>query len=82
MKIKTRHIVIAVVLLALSAGVMRALSNRRAQQQLAATTSTAQTQIEIANSDVVLAQERSLIQTLGISGTVKALSVYALNESI
>ena len=41
MKIKTRHIVIAVVLLALLAGVMRALSNRRAQQQLAATTSTA-----------------------------------------
>lgn len=82
MKIKTRHIVIAVVLLALSAGVMRALSNRRAQQQLAATTSTAQTQIEIANSDVVLAQERSLIQTLGISGTVKALNYAVLKAKV
>ena len=77
MKIKTRHVVIAVILLALLAGIWRALSNRRAQQQTASTTATTQTQIEIAQSDVVVAEERSLTQTLNLSGTVKALN-YAI----
>lgn len=82
MKIKTRYIVIVVVVLALLVGVMRALSNRRAQQQLAADASTKQTQIEIANSDVVTTQERTLTQTLTISGTVKALNYAVLKAKV
>lgn len=77
MKIKTRHVVIALVLLALLLGVARALSNRRAQQQLAANTVSTQTRIDITPHDVVQVEERQLIQTLAVSGTVKALN-YAL----
>lgn len=82
MKLKTRHIVIGLILLALAAGVMRALSNRRAQQQLAATTNTAQIQIEVAKSDVITLQERELIQTLDISGTVKALNYAVIKAKV
>ena len=82
MKLKTRHIVIALVVLALFAGVMRALSNRRAQQQLAAATNTAQTQIELAKTDVITLQTSELTQTLDISGTVKALNYAVIKAKV
>jgi RND family efflux transporter MFP subunit len=82
MKIKTRHIVIAVILLALLAGIWRALSNRKAQQQSAAATATTQTQIEIAQSDVLVVEERNLTQTLNVSGTVKALNYAVIKAKV
>lgn len=82
MKIKTRHVVIAVILLALLAGIWRALSNRRAQQQTASTTAITQTHIEIAQSDVVVAEERNLTQTLNLSGTVKALNYAVIKAKV
>lgn len=82
MKIKTRQIVIAVILLALLAGVWRALSNRRVQQQMAAATNTTQTQIEITQNDLVTAEERDLIQTLNVSGTVKALNYAVIKAKV
>ena len=82
MKIKTRHVVIAVILLALLAGVWRALSNRKAQQQSAAATATTQTQIEIALSDVFVVEERNLTQTLNVSGTVKALNYAVIKAKV
>jgi RND family efflux transporter MFP subunit len=82
MKIKTRHVVIAVILLALLAGIWRALSARRAQQQSASATPTLQTQIEIAQTDVLVVQDRSLTQTLGVSGTVKALNYAVIKAKV
>jgi RND family efflux transporter MFP subunit len=82
MKIKTRHIVIAVILLALLAGIWRALSARRAQQQSASAIATTQTSIEIAQSDVLVIQERNLTQTLGVSGTVKALNYAVIKAKV
>jgi RND family efflux transporter MFP subunit len=82
MKIKTRHIVIAVILLALLAGIWRALSNRKAQQQSAAATATTQSQIEIAQSDVLVIEERNLTQTLNVSGTVKALNYAVIKAKV
>jgi len=74
--------VIALVLLALLLGVWRALSNRRAQQQLAANTISTQTRIDISPNDVVLAEERQLIQTLDVSGTVKALNYAVIKAKV
>ena len=82
MKIKTRHVVIAVILLALLAGIWRALSARRAQQQSASAIATTQTNIEIAQSDVLVVQERNLTQTLGVSGTVKALNYAVIKAKV
>jgi RND family efflux transporter MFP subunit len=82
MKIKTRHVVIAVILLALLAGIWRALSARRAQQQSASAIATTQTSIEIAQSDVLVVQERNLTQTLGVSGTVKALNYAVIKAKV
>jgi len=82
MKIKTRHVVIAVILLALLAGIWRALSARRAQQQSASATPTLQRQIEIAQTDVLVVQDRSLTQTLGVSGTVKALNYAVIKAKV
>ena len=82
MKIKTRHVVIVVILLALLAGIWRALSHRRAQQQSASATPAMQTQIEIAQTDVLVIQERSLTQTLSVSGTVKALNYAVIKAKV
>lgn len=82
MKIKTRHVVIAVILLAFLAGIWRALSARRAQQQSASATPALQTQIEIVQTDVLMVQERSLTQTLGVSGTVKALNYAVIKAKV
>jgi RND family efflux transporter MFP subunit len=77
MKIKTSWLVIGVVVLALGGGILRALSSKRAQQEAAATPPSAPTQIELASSDVIMANSREITQGLEVSGTVKALN-YAL----
>jgi RND family efflux transporter MFP subunit len=58
------------------------LSNRKAQQQSAAATATTQTQIEIAQSDVLVVEERNLTQTLNVSGTVKALNYAVIKAKV
>ena len=81
-KIKPRWIVIGVVVLALVAGVWRAMSNKRAQQAAASAPVAAQTQIELANSDVVQAELREITQGLDISGTVKALNYAVIKARV
>lgn len=82
MKLKTRWIVIALVVLALLAGVLRALSARHAQQEAAAAPAVVQTQIELAQGDVLKAEQRQLNQTLAISGTVKALNYAVIKARV
>jgi RND family efflux transporter MFP subunit len=71
-----RWLALALVVLLIGFGVMRALSARKAQQQAvaAATVAKAQTVVELAAGDVVKAQERELSQGLPISGSLKAFN--------
>ena len=77
MKNKTRWLIIAVIVLALLAGIWRALASKRVQKEAAAAPAAVQTHIELANSDVLTANVREITQGLAISGTVKALN-YAI----
>jgi RND family efflux transporter MFP subunit len=74
MKRSLKWLAIAIVLLLIGFGVMRALAARKAQQQAvaAAATNKAQAAVELAASDVVKAQTRELAQGLPISGSLKA----------
>jgi RND family efflux transporter MFP subunit len=71
-----RWLALALALLLVGFGVMRALSARKAQQQAVAEASVAkaQTVAELAAGDVVKAQERELSQGLPISGSIKAFN--------
>lgn len=65
----------ALVVALLAAGVLRALSARKAQQAALATQSQGtQIQVELAASDVVQAKTRELSQGLPVSGTLKAVN--------
>lgn len=66
----------ALVVALLIAGIVRALSARRAQQQALSAADTSQTQsvVELAASDVVTARTRELAQGLPISGSLKAVN--------
>ena len=68
--------VVALVLLALAAAVLGALSARKTQQQALAisTAGKAQTVVELAASDVVQAKTRELSQGLALSGPLKAFN--------
>lgn len=81
-KIKPRWIVIGVIVLALVAGVWRAMSNKRAQQAAASAPAVVQTQIELASSDVITAELRNITQGLDISGTVKALNYAVIKARV
>lgn len=81
-KIKTRWIVIGAIVLALAAGVMRAISNKRAQQAAAATPTASVTQIELANTDVLKAELRDITQGLTVSGTVKAVNYAVIKARV
>ena len=81
-KIKPRWIVIGVIVLALVAGVWRAMSNKRAQQAAASAPAVVQTQIELASSDVIQAELREITQGLDISGTVKALNYAVIKARV
>jgi RND family efflux transporter MFP subunit len=81
-KIKPRWIVIGVIVLALVAGVWRALNNKSAQQAAASAPTTAITQIEIAHTDVLNARSLEITQGLGISGTVKAVNYAVIKARV
>jgi RND family efflux transporter MFP subunit len=80
MKHKTRWLIIAVVVLALAAGIWRALAAKRVQKAAAAAPAVVQSHIELAQTDVMTVNLRDLTQGLTISGTVKALN-YAVIKS-
>ncbi len=83
-KIKPRWIVIGIVVLALLGGVIRALSNKRAQQAAASAPApaTTVTQIELASTDVLKAELRDITQGLPVSGTVKAVNYAVIKARV
>jgi RND family efflux transporter MFP subunit len=80
--IKPRWIVIGVIVLALVAGIVRALINKRAQQAAAGVPASAITQVELANTDIITAQQRDITQGLAISGTVKAVNYAVIKARV
>jgi len=80
--IKPRWIVIGVVVLALVGGIVRAVSNKRAQQAAAAAPAGTLTQIELANTDVMKAELRDITQGLAVSGTVKAVNYAVIKARV
>lgn len=82
MKNKTRWIIIAVVVLALAAGIWRALAAKRVQKEAAAAPAVVQNHIELANSDVLTVNQREITQGLAISGTVKALNYAVIKARV
>ena len=82
MRIKSRWIVIAIVVLALVASVWRALSARDQQQLAAATPAPAISQIELAQQDVWTLESREITQTLDVSGTLKALNYAVIKARV
>jgi RND family efflux transporter MFP subunit len=80
--IKPRWIVIGVIVLALVAGVIRAMSNKRAQQAAASAPASAVTQVELANTDVMKAEVRDITQGLAVSGTVKAVNYAVIKARV
>ncbi len=80
--IKPRWIVIGVIVLALVAGVIRAMSNKRAQQAAASAPASAVTQVELANTDVMKAEMRDITQGLAVSGTVKAVNYAVIKARV
>ena len=68
--------------LALGGGILRALSAKRVKQEAAAAPPTVQTQIELANSDVITASLRDITQGLEVSGTVKALNYAVIKARV
>jgi membrane fusion protein, multidrug efflux system len=75
MKRRTRWVVAVLVVLVLAGGVLRALSARKAQQQALAEATAAKDVgvIELADTDVVKAQTRDVVQGLPVSGALKAV---------
>ena len=81
-KIAPRWIIIGVIMLALIAGIWRAMSNKRAQQAAASATAVSVTQIELASSDVLKAELRDITKGLTISGTVKAVNFAVIKARV
>ena len=82
MKITTRRIVIALIVLALAIGIWRALSAKRTQQFAATEATQLQAQIELSNNDVFTAEIREITQGLAVSGTVKALNYAVIKARV
>jgi len=74
--------VIGLVVLALVAGVFRALSNKRAQQAAASAPASAVTHVELASTDVMKAELRDITQGLPVSGTVKAVNYAVIKARV
>ena len=81
-QIKPRWMVIGIIVLALVAGIVRAVINKRAQQAAAATPPSAVTQLELAQTDVMKAELRDITQGLPISGTVKAVNYAVIKARV
>ena len=82
MKLTPRWILLALLVLALVAGALRAISVKRQQAQAAAQTVQAPNQIELRASDVLRVQPRELIQSLPITGTIKAVNFAAIKSRV
>ena len=81
-KIAPRWIVIGVIVLALVAGIWRAMSNKRAQQAAASAPTSTITQVELASTDVMTVQSRDITQGLPVSGTVKAVNYAVIKARV
>jgi RND family efflux transporter MFP subunit len=81
-KIAPRWIVIGVIVLALVAGIWRAMSNKRAQQAAASAPTSTITQVELASTDVMAVQSRDITQGLPVSGTVKAVNYAVIKARV
>ncbi|MGK6307470.1 efflux RND transporter periplasmic adaptor subunit [Variovorax sp. DT-64] len=64
---------VALALVLLAAGVLRALEARRAQQAAASAGAPVETVVQLAAADIVRATKRELAQTLAVSGTLRAV---------
>jgi len=80
MKIRTRWVLILVVALALAGGLWRALAAKR--QAAAQLTQTAEAHIDVREADVWRAREVALLQTLPITGTIKAVNFAAIKAKV
>ena len=81
-KIKTRWIVVGLIVLALAGGIWRAVSQKRVQQAAASAPPVTQTQIELASTDTLQADIRDITQGLPVSGTVKALNYAVIKARV
>ena len=81
-QIKPRWIVIGVIVLALVGGIWRAISNQSAKKAAASAPAVAQTQVELASTDVMKAELRNITQGLAISGTVKAVNYAVIKARV
>ena len=82
MKLKTRWIFIGLLALGLVGGLVRAVVVKRNQAQAAAQTAQVQSQIELLPSDVIVAEPRDLVQSLPITGTIKAVNFAAIKARV
>ena len=80
--IKLRWLVLGFIVLALVAGVWRAMNQKQAQQAAASAPATAPTQLELASTDVMKAELRDITQGLSISGTVKAVNYAVIKARV
>ena len=80
--IKLRWLVLGFIVLALVAGVWRAMNQKQAQQAAASAPATAPTQLELASTDVMKAELRDITQGLAISGTVKAVNYAVIKARV
>ena len=81
-KLKPRWIVIGFIVLALAAGVIRAMGQKRAKQEAASAPIASVTQVELASTDVMKAELRDITQGLPISGTVKAVNYAVIKARV
>jgi RND family efflux transporter MFP subunit len=81
-KLTPKRIALAIVVVALAFGIVRAISVKKAQQLAATRASLEQGQIELSQNDILTAEVRELTQGLAISGTVKALNYAVIKARV
>jgi len=83
MKRSIKWVVVALILVLVIGGVLRAIGTRRAQQAAAAASAKpAETVIELSAADVVHAKRRDLAETLPVSGTLRAIDSAQLKARV
>jgi len=81
-KLTPKRVALAIVVVALAFGIVRAISAKKAQQLVATRASLEQGQIELSQNDVLTAEVRELTQGLAVSGTVKALNYAVIKARV
>ena len=81
-KLTPKRIALAIVVVALAFGIVRAISAKKAQQLAATRASLEQGQIELSQNDILTAEVRELTQGLAVSGTVKALNYAVIKARV